>query len=193
MSVVGLPHTAEDYKFLHPLHGKSMHDTKAFKNLPSLPCHVSKIQGGAKKEIHDILSSQELEPKKERHLDKLPYVISELLKQRDEMLAREFNGKQKFDGSAALAQFIARRCKLKESLARPLVSVMREAGLLLETEGEGEGTTGQKKKQIMLKSTNELVEYAMGLPQTAKALAEEETKMVENGLHRPLNTHIIYF
>ena len=65
------------------------------------------------------------------------------------MRAREYNGKQVFDGSHAMAQFIARRCKFKESHARPLVSVLREANLLIETEPEAEaGAEASKKKRL---------------------------------------------
>jgi hypothetical protein len=44
--------------------------------VPPLPEDVK----NTKREIHEILTSQELQPKKERHQDKMPYVISELLK-----------------------------------------------------------------------------------------------------------------
>ena len=41
------------------------------------------------------------------------------------MRAREYNGKQVFDGSHAMAQFIARRCKFKETTNRIIYLLVR--------------------------------------------------------------------
>ena len=101
-----LEHGPEEYKLLHPLHGKKMEDSKKLKKVPVLPEWVKRCEsvyscshvittlcsdvadsdvadsdvGSTKREIHEILTNQQLAPKKERASDKLPIVISELLK-----------------------------------------------------------------------------------------------------------------
>eukprot|EP00656_Telonema_subtile_P037152 TRINITY_DN41296_c0_g1_i1.p1 TRINITY_DN41296_c0_g1~~TRINITY_DN41296_c0_g1_i1.p1 ORF type:complete len:424 (-),score=178.99 TRINITY_DN41296_c0_g1_i1:59-1330(-) len=160
-----LKHQPDDYKLLHPLHGKRMEDSKAFQNVPALPAWVK----NTKREIHEILTKQELDAKKERSMDKLPIVITELLKIEDHGWARVF------ENTNALAQFLARKCKLKESQARPLVSVMRDAELLTEL-GDGSKTSGDlsTKKKVRVASKEKLISVAKSLANAAKEVAKDE-------------------
>jgi len=167
MTDAGLEHGPEEYKLLHPLHGKKMEDSKKLKKVPALPEWVK----STKREIHEILTNQQLAPKKERASDKLPIVISELLKIEDTGWARVF------ESSSALAQFLARRCKLKESQSRPLVSILRDGELftMLGATKEGKPKPGEPpNKKIRIASREKLIQCAKALSFAAKEVGKDE-------------------
>eukprot|EP00658_Telonema_sp_P-2_P023377 TRINITY_DN19363_c0_g1_i2.p1 TRINITY_DN19363_c0_g1~~TRINITY_DN19363_c0_g1_i2.p1 ORF type:complete len:341 (+),score=140.93 TRINITY_DN19363_c0_g1_i2:236-1258(+) len=139
-----------------------MEDSKILERVPDLPPWVKTT----KREIHEILVRKDLEGKKEQSMDKLPIVITELLKVEDKGWARVF------DSTNALAQFLARRCKFKEAQARPLVSVMKDAGLFTEL-GEGK-KKGKGDTKIRVASREKLIQVAKSLSSTAKEVAKDE-------------------